>query len=152
VIADWDMVQEKLREGPFPSWLATVGRGGAPHVRPVFAAWGGASFYIASKRDAVKSRNMRADGRCSVSADIGRLHVVIEGQAQRVTEPGQLEEASRAMSEVFDWPTRVAGEELDADYGAPTSGGPPYEIYEVRPQKALGYPAGDGIEPTRWQF
>ena len=146
------MVQEELRKGPFPAWLATVGRGGAPHVRPVFAAWGGSSFFVASKRDAVKSRNMRADGRCSVCADIGSLHVAIEGEARRINEPEELEEASRAMSEVYDWTTKVIGEELDADYGAPTSGGPPYEVYEVRPQKALGYPAADDFEPTRWRF
>jgi hypothetical protein len=150
--ADWELVQEELRKGPFPAWLATAGRAGAPHLRPVFAAWGGSSFFIASKRDAVKSRNMRADERCSVSADLGSLHVVIEGQAHRVTETERLEEASRAMREVYDWPTRVAGEELDADYAAPTSGGPPLEVYEVRPQKALGFPAGDEFEPTRWRF
>jgi hypothetical protein len=152
VIADWEMVQGKLRDGPFPAWLATIGRGGAPHLRPVFAAWGGASFYVVSKRDAVKSRNMRADGRCSVSADIGSMHVVVEGEARRVTDQEQLEEASRAMSDVYDWSTEVVGEELDADYGAPTSGGPPYEVYEVQPSKALGFPAGDGLEPTRWRF
>lgn len=150
--ADWEVVAGELRKGSATSWLATLGRDGAPHVRPVFAAWTGSSFVVASKHDAAKSRNLRADGRCTITTDIGSLHVVVEGHARRVTDPERLQLASRAMQEVFAWPTEVVGEELDADYGAPTSGGPPYEVYEMHPQKAFGFPTQDDFEPTRWRF
>ncbi|WP_433571791.1 pyridoxamine 5'-phosphate oxidase family protein [Streptomyces sp. CA-251247] len=112
--ADWEMVSGELRKGSATSWLATVGRDGSPHVRPVFAAWTGSSFVVASKHDAVKSRNMRADGRATITTDIGFLHVVVEGLAQRVTDRERLQLASRTMQEVFAWPTEVVGEELDA--------------------------------------
>lgn len=150
--ADWEVVEGELRKGSSTFWLATVSREGAPHVRPVFAAWTGASFVVASKRDAVKSRDLRADGRCTVTTDIGFLHVVVQGQARRVTDGERLQVASRAMQEVFGWPTEVVGEELDADYGAPTSGGPPFEVFEIRPQTAFGFPTRDDVEPTRWAF
>jgi len=41
-----------------------------------------------------------------------------------------------------EWPTTPAGDELDAEYGAPTSGGPPYRVYEIRPIRAFGLPSG----------
>lgn len=39
---------------------------------------------------------------------------MVEGAASRVTDPDRLAEASRAMREVYDWPTEVVGGELDA--------------------------------------
>jgi hypothetical protein len=150
--ADWGAVHAELRRGSLTSWLTTLSPQGAPHVRPVFAAWTGTSFVVASNHDAVKSRNMRRDGRATITTDIGWLHVVVEGHAQRVTDRWQLDLASRTMQEVFAWPTEVSGEKLDAEYGAPTSGGPPYDVYEITPQKAFGFPTQDTVAPTRWRF
>lgn len=150
--ADWEMVTGELRKGSATFWLATLSCDGAPHVRPVLAAWTGTSFVITSKHDAVKSRNLRADGRCAITADIGPLHIVVEGHAQRVIDRDRLQLASWSMQEIFGWPNEVVGEERDADYGAPTSGGPPFEVYEIRPQKAFGFPTQDDFEPTRWRF
>ncbi len=150
--APWELVAGELRKGPAPFWLATVGRNGPPHVRPVFAAWTGSSFVVTSKHDAAKSRNLRADGRCTITADIGVLHVAVEGHAERVTEPDRLQLASLAMQDVFDWPNQIVGQELDAEYAAPTSGGPPFDVYEMRPHKAFGFPAQDDFAPTRWTF
>lgn len=115
------MVAGELRKGSATFWLATLRRDGARHVRPVFAAWTGTSFVVASNHDAAKSRNMRAGGRATITTDIGSLHIVVEGHARRVTDRERLQLASRAMQEVFGWPTEVVGEELDAEYGAPTS-------------------------------
>jgi hypothetical protein len=44
--------------------------------------------------------------------------LVVEGTAVRVTATPALERASRALVEVFDWPTTVVGDELDAPYAA----------------------------------
>lgn len=151
-IADWTDVHDALRKPPGVMWLATKGPDGDPHVRPVFAAWGGASFFVCSKHEAVKSRNLRADGHCTITTDLGSLHLVVEGEAGRVTDPDRLAAASRAMLEVYDWPTEIAGEELDAPYAAPTSGGPPFEVYELVPRTAYGFPTADTCQPTRWTF
>lgn len=151
-VADWPTVHAALRNPQGVMWLATKDPDGDPHVRPVFAAWGGASFFIASKSDAVKSRNLRGDPRCSITTDLGPLHLVVEGAADRVTDPGRLAEASRAMLEVYDWPTEVVGDELDAPYAAPTSGGPPLQVYELAPRTAFGFPTRDDYQPTRWTF
>ena len=41
---------------------------------------------------------------------------------------------------------------FDAEYGAPTSGGPPYRVYEIRPSRAFALPANNEFAPTRWRF
>jgi hypothetical protein len=64
-----------------------------------------------------------------------------------------LQRAVGAFQAVYEWPTRIQGSQLDADYGAPTSGGAPYEVYEVNPVKAFGFPTdGETITPTRWTW
>ena len=77
----------------------------------------------------------------------------IEGRARRLTDRSELERASAAFERVQGWPTWVTGEELEADYGARTSGGPPYSVYEIRATMAFAFPTdGETTTPTRWRF
>jgi pyridoxamine 5'-phosphate oxidase-like protein len=148
----WAQARHRFAKGGW-FWLATVRADGAPHVVPVFAAWADGSFFVASKDTAAKSRHLDADGRCVLSQDAGDLHLVVEGSARKVTDDAGLARASAAFAAVYDWPTRVDAGRLDADYGAPTSGGPPYDVYEVTPVKAFGFPTdGESFTPTRWRF
>lgn len=151
-LADWADVQAALRKPQGVMWLSTKDPDGDPHVRPVFAAWTGTSFFHASNGAAVKARNLRADGRCALSTDIGALHIVVEAVASRVTDPDRLAAASQAMRDSYDWPTEVDGDQLDAPYGAPTSGGPPFQVYELVPHTAYGFPTDGKHLPTRWRF
>ena len=65
-----------------------------------------------------------------------------------------LRRASEAFEAIYGWPTVVAEDKLDAEYGAPPSGGPPYDVYEITPTtKAFGLPTdGESFTPTRWRF
>ena len=63
-----------------------------------------------------------------------------------------LARASGALFDVSEWPTTVVGDELDAPYAAPTSGGPPFRVYEVMPARAFAFPTNDQFEPTRFTF
>jgi hypothetical protein len=47
----------------------------------------------------------------------------VEASARRVHDPVTMVRVSAAFAEVYDWPTTVAGDEIDAPYAAPTSGG-----------------------------
>ena len=148
----WSEVEGRLAGGGW-FWLATVRPDGGPHLVPLFAAWAGTSFFIASKDRARKSRNLEADSRCVISTDTGDLHVIVEGVAHHVRDEVGLQRAAEAFQAVYGWPTRIQGSQLDADYGAPTSGGAPYEAYEVTPVKAFGFPTdGETITPTRWTW
>lgn len=148
----WSEVVERLPGRWF--WLTSLRPDGAPHTRPVLAAWSGSSLFVASKDTAQKSRNLAADGRCSLGSDTGDLHVVVEGTARHVADDATLGRASEAFERAYSWPSRVADGRLDAEYGAPTSGGPPYDVWEVTPERAYAFPTGEGREvtPTRWRF
>ena len=148
----WEEAQERFRKGGW-FWLATVRPDGAPHSMPVFAAWSETVLFVASKETARKSRNLAADGRCVVTTDTGDLHLIVEGEARRVSDKATLERARGAFKAIYDWPTVVTGDKLDAEYGPPTSGGPPYDVYEIKPTKAFGLPTdGESFTPTRWRF
>lgn len=149
--AAWPDLEELLRAGTGTTWLS-VGRAQGVHVRPIFAAWAGTSFVFASNPRAVKSRHLDADGHCSLAIDLGRAHLVVEGTARRLAGEADLARASAAMREVYGWPTRVVGDRLDADGAAPSSGGPPFNAYEVTPAKALAFPTDDQFDPTRFTF
>ncbi|MFC7625868.1 pyridoxamine 5'-phosphate oxidase family protein [Microlunatus sp. GCM10028923] len=146
----WDDVVQRLRTGGW-RWLTTL-REGQPHTRPVFAAWSDGTFFIASKSSTQKTRNLDVDGRCSVAADVDSYHLVVEGVARRVLDEPTLGRASTAFQEVYGWATTIAGDELDAEYGAPTSGGPPYRVYQVTPTTVHAFPASADFIPTRWSF
>jgi hypothetical protein len=150
---DWDWVQERLRSGGW-FWLATVAKSGAPHVRPVFAAWNGTAFLLSSNQAAAKTRNLDADPRSSLTVAYDDLHLVAEGSTRRLRGEGELLAASTTFSAVYDWPTTPTDDDrLDAPYGAPTSGGPPYRVYELDPERIFTFPVdGELFAPTRWEF
>lgn len=148
----WSSAQEQFVKGGW-FWLATVRPDGSPHVMPLFAAWAAPVFFVSSKDTARESRNLDADGRCVLTKDTGDLHIVVEGDARRVEDAETLARASQAFADVYEWPTTVSGTELDAEYGAPTSGGPPYRVYEITPRKAFAFPVdGESVTPTRRRF
>ena len=92
----WSEVEQRLAGGGW-FWLATVRPDGRPHMMPVFAAWSGTSFFVASKNRARKSRNLEAEPRCVISTDTGDLHVIVEGVAHHVRD----EEGLRRAVEAF---------------------------------------------------
>ena len=149
---DWSAVCDRLIRTTW-FWLTTVRPNGLPHVMPVFAAWSDPCFFVVSKSTTRKSRNLTDNPHCVVATDTGDLHVVVEGEAQRVLDQAMLVRASRAFADIYGWETRPLGSMLDADYGAPTSGGPPFNVYAIRPTKAFSFPTdGESSTPTRWRF
>lgn len=150
-VLDWSEVERRFAQGGW-RWLASVRPDGAPHVMPVFGAWSESVVFIVSKATTRKSRNLDVDGRCVLSTDVEGAHLVIEGEASQVLDEATLARASAAFESVYGWPTTIAGTELDADYGAPTSGGPPYRVYQIVPSKAFALPSAADFMPTRWRF
>lgn len=148
---DWPDVERRLASNGW-FWLASVRPDGAPHMMPLFAAWSEPILFIASKDSARKSRNLDADGRCVLSTEAHGAHLVVEGKASRVRDPATLERASAAFQQIYGWPTTVAGDQLDAAYGAPTSGGPPYRVYQIAPTKIFALPIDGSFLPTRLRF
>ncbi|MDO9378525.1 MAG: pyridoxamine 5'-phosphate oxidase family protein [Nocardioidaceae bacterium] len=151
-IAAWADIEERLVTGEGTSWLSVRRPHGGVHTRPLFAAWDGEAFVFATKASAVKTSHLEADGEVSLAIDLGTVHLAVEGTARRMRAHGELERASATMLEVYDWPTEVVGEELDAPYAAPTSGGPPFQAWKIHPAKVIALPTEDDFEPTRFIF
>jgi Pyridoxamine 5'-phosphate oxidase len=148
----WSEASARLGGGGW-AWLATVRPDGGPHLVPVLCTWADPVLYLAAKRTTRKSRNLETEERCVLSKDAGDVHLVVEGRARRLQDEADLGRASAAFDRVHGWKTWIVGDELDADFGAPTSGGPPYAVYEVRPTTTFAFPTdGESTTPTRWRF
>jgi hypothetical protein len=110
-------------------------------------------FFVPANSASVKHRHLTADARCALTRLTDGMHVVVEAVADHVTDPGGLGIASTVFSDVYGWPTTPADGRLDAPYGAPTSGGPPYEVWRLTPVLVFSFPTdGEAFAPTRWRF
>lgn len=149
--ATWSTIEARLKSGDASAWLSLRTEDGV-HTRPLFAAWTGMSFVLASKATAVKTRHLSTGGLCSLAFDLGTIHLIVDARPVRLTAQHDLERASTTFLAVYDWPTTVVGDQLDAPYAAPTSGGPPFQVFELTPTRAFAFPTADEFEPTRFVF
>jgi hypothetical protein len=149
----WAEALVPLAEARF-YWLATVGPGGGPHIRPVLAVWVDGSMYSTTGPTTRKGRNLAADGRCSLTVRADILDIVLDGLATRVTDLDALETVAEAYRSKYGWPVTLQDGAFDAPYGAPTAGPPPYVAYRIRPGTVFAFGTDDTAAPrsTRWRF
>jgi hypothetical protein len=135
-------------------WMATVHPSGRPHVRPVLAVWVDGSVFSTTSPKAQKGRNIEHDPHCSVTARTEGLDLVLEGEAERVLDTARLALVAAAYNDKYGWPATVEGDAFTAPYGAPTAGLPPYELFEIAPERVYGFGTSDEYGPrtTRWTF
>src|ERR687894_733476 len=158
---DWALVTEKLDSGSAPApdahnarttWLSTVNEDGSPHVTPVGALWLDGAFWFQTGNTR-KARNVARDPRCSLAVSIRDADVVIEGDAERVTDPSDVARLARAWADQ-GWPAEPdeSGSGITAPFNAPSQGPPPWTVYRVEPRSAT---VALGAEPgglTRFNF
>lgn len=161
----WAAARERL-EAPERDriyWLATIGPGGRPHVRPILGLWLDDAFYFITGETTRNGKNLAADPRCVVAASsrvLPALDVVLDGDALRVTDDVKLHRVADAYSSMLQWPLEVRGGSVVGP-NAPTAGPPPYAVFEVSPTTVVGLPGiagteegegGGSLSPTRWRF
>jgi len=123
-------------------WCGTVRPDGAPHVMPVWGVWLDGRLWFSSSLASRKARNLAADPRCTITTCDARDPVVLEGVAQRSTEPVAIGAFLDAVNAKYD----VA---LERDFLDPGING----SYAVRPVRAFAVNHGDFTgSPTRWRF
>jgi PPOX class probable F420-dependent enzyme len=86
-------IREFLAHGTRTAKLATVGRGGAPHVMPVWFVLDGGQLVLTTGSESVKGRNLRRDLRMAVVVDDETppfAFVRIRGRAALSEDPGEL--------------------------------------------------------------
>jgi hypothetical protein len=159
---DWAAIAETLRnwDGPAPdahnsrsTWLTTINEDGSPHVTPVGALWLDDTFWFQTGAGTLKARNVERDPRCTVATSIRDADVIVEGVAERVTDPTSVANAAKAWAD-SGWPAEPdsSGTGITAPFNAPRQGPPPWNVYRITPRSAL---VCLGVEPgglTRVQF
>jgi hypothetical protein len=145
----WSGVRELLEAGRAQRfWLATVDADGRPHLAGIGARWVEGVLYFKSGARTRKSRNLERDGRCVISAELPDFDVTFTGEAVRVID----EPTVHRIAEIYadsGWPARAKGSQLEADYSAPTAGPPPWDVWTMAPESAVGLGAGGAM---RWHF
>ncbi len=158
----WEAVQGHLNAGEPPAagapnqrttWLTTVNSDGSPHVTAVGALWVDGAFWFQTGAATGKARNVARDPRCAISTSILEMDVVVEGDAERVTDAATVARLAHAWADQ-GWPVEpdVEGTGLTAPFNAPGLGPPPWQLYRVAPRSVT---AVLGVEPggsTRFDF
>src|SRR5262245_60913833 len=134
-------------------WLTTINADGSPHVTSVGALWHAGSFWFQTGERTRKARNLARDAHCSMSIATRGLDVVVEGDAHRVTDQQLLWEAA-SLCVMVGWPARVdeSGTGITADFNAPSTGPPPWWLYQLTPRSATAVSAIEPYGSTRWTF
>ena len=135
----WAWAQARL-DSSRDFWLATTGPDGAPHLMPVWAVWLVGALWFSSSNDSRKTRNLRANPRCSLSTDNPATPVVVQGVAEDVTDLGERQQLLDAENAKYG--TNYSIDSLD-----PASN----TCFRVRPLKVIGLDTADFTgSPTRW--
>jgi len=134
-------------------WLATVNTGGNPHVTGVGALWFEGAFWFETGEKTLKGRNLARDPRCSLSVATREFDLVIEGAAEKITNPATVATMAERWS-AEGWPARVdaSGLALTADYSAPSAGPPPWAVYRIAATQATALMTTGVGGATRFQF
>jgi PPOX class probable F420-dependent enzyme len=163
-LVEWDAVVARLDRGVTQApgtggpdrhtcWLATINADGSPHVTGVGAMWVDDTFWFETGERTRKARNLARDPRCTLSVAMREFDLVVEGEAQRVTDPPTV----AAMAERWaaeGWPCRVdeTGLALTAEYSAPSAGPPPWFVYRITLGSATALAISEPGGATRWRF
>jgi len=151
----WSRARDLLASGTpqaaLPFFLSTCGPDGRPHSAGIGALWLDGDLYFTSSPVTRKSRDLAANPACAVSVRLPGMDLVLQGEASRCTERQTLERAASRYRE-GGWPAEVDGDALTAPYSAPSAGPPPWHLYRVRLDTAIGVAFEEPHGATRWRF
>jgi hypothetical protein len=135
------------------TWVATIDADGSPHVNGIGSLWLDGDFYFETGRTSRKGRNLARDPRCTISLALHDFDLVVEGEAELVTDPAVVADiAARYRAE--GWPAEVdeTGTALTAEFSAPSAGPPPWHVYRVVPKTATVVATVEPGGATRFDF
>jgi hypothetical protein len=135
------------------TWLATRNADGSPHLTGVGSQWADGCFWFETGERTRKGRNLARDPRCTLSLALHEFDLVVEGTAERVTDPAVVA-AMAARWRAGGWPAQVddSGTALTAEFSAPSAGPPPWAVYRVLARSATALSTVEPGGATRWTF
>jgi Pyridoxamine 5'-phosphate oxidase len=146
----WDTARDALTDARI-YWITTVRHDLRPHVTPLIGLFIGDAFYFCTGPDEQKAKNIVDNSNCAVVTGCNTygqgLDVVLEGNADRIVEEARLVELAQAFVSKYgsDWQFEVR------DSAFHHEGGEAW-VYEVVPDKVLGFDKSAPGSQTRWQF
>jgi hypothetical protein len=160
---DWRDITSEFDKGDFMSldndgppryttWLTTLDADGSPHVTAVGAVWDGSTFWFQTGDPTRKAKNLARDERCALSLTVAGADVVVEGTAEKVTDPESVARIAEIFATRGGWPATPdeAGTGITAPFNAPGLGPPPWFVYRITPTEATSVTQKGGS--TRWTF
>ena len=121
-------------------------------MRPVLAVVLDEVAYFVANAASRKARNLALSPVASLSTAVDDAHIVVEGTASIERDPAALERVAQAYATKYEWHVRMQHGAFDADYGAPTAGPPPYDVYALRPRSVYAFGVTENFSPTRYRF
>lgn len=148
--ADISQAPETGGPGRHTSWLTTTNPDGSPHIRPLGVVSVDGVWYFTSGAGTRKSKNISLDPRCAVSVATHPFDLVVEGTAERVVDPEELQAAADEFAK--SWPVTVAGDSFTAEFSAPSAGPPPWDLYRVNPTRVFAFGTAEPYGATRFDL
>ncbi|MER7364810.1 pyridoxamine 5'-phosphate oxidase family protein [Nonomuraea wenchangensis] len=146
----WSEARELLERAE-TYWLTTVRADGRPHVTPLLAVWRDAALHFCTGPEEQKARNLEHERRCALTTGTNALHegldLVVEGRAERVTDPGRLKDLATAWEAKYgpSWRFGVGDGVFTHEAGGEAL------VFALVPGKVLGFAKGSYAQ-TRWRF
>ena len=151
VPTSWEETERALQDAQL-FWISTVRRDGRPHVTPLVGVWDEGALYFCTGPEEQKAVNLQTNRRVALTTGSNSwregLDVVVEGEAERVTDEARLSELARAWREKWDGSWEF---EPIAEGFANTGGEAIAYVFGVVPTKVLAFGKG-GFSHTRHSF
>jgi hypothetical protein len=153
---EWDRPRAVMAQGPTPEityFLGTCRPDGTPHAAGLGAQWMDGDLYFTSSPVARKARDLAVNPRCTISARMPGIDLVLDGSAQRVTDTDTLARVAAGYA-AGGWPAEVdpQAQALTAPFNAPSAGPPPYRVFRFTFHTAVGVATVEPYGATRWRF
>ncbi len=146
----WEETRQAIEEAQL-FWISTVRRDGRPHVTPLVAVWQNGALYFCTGPKEQKALNLQSNPDVALTTGCNSwqegLDVVVEGQADRVTEVAVLRDLAEAWTRKWDGSWRYGVKEG----GFRLAGGGVAHVFAVRPARVLAFGKG-GFSHTRYRF
>jgi len=132
----WEWARDRLDRAR-TYWVATARPDGRPHAMAVWGLWLDDRFWFSSDLRSRKVRNLMADPRCTITAEVDHDALTVEGRAERITDQGKYRRFAEAYDAKYGW-------KLDSDQ---------YPLFVVRPEMVFAFSMDDFVgSATRWRF
>ena len=135
---EWADARRVLEDADL-SWISTVRVDGRPHVSPLVAVWLDDALHFCTGAEEQKAKNIAGNPNVIVTTGCNTwqdgLDVVVEGDAERVTDEPTLQRLAQAWT--TKWDGRWTFEPREG--GFQSDGGGTALVFAVHPTKVLAF-------------